>query len=94
MPTITLINEGVMICRFTGIYGRIARHETHRAYELIEETLSIMRNAEENQMSQGVTQYCYHTLHWLLAAIQYRQYPQALYHLSHLAFTNALLVMQ
>lgn len=54
---ITLINEGVMRCRFAGIYREFVNGNTKVAIAFTKETLQLLDHASENEMSVELTEY-------------------------------------
>lgn len=67
---LTLINEGVMLCRIDGIIKKFARNDIPMADKMIKDTLYYMQHAVENEMSPDLTMYVFHTLTNMLNEVE------------------------
>lgn len=90
MLRITLINEGIMKCRFQSLHAKMVRGDMDSAMRFTKETLDIMRDAVENEMSDALTEYYSEVLERTKMEIRHQMYGCTLERVWTLAYTNNL----
>lgn len=91
MPTITLINEGVMMCRFCSLHAKLIRGDVDAALKFTKETLDVMKNAVENEMSAELTEYYQEVLERTAMELKHRMMSDCTFErIWTLAYTNNL----
>lgn len=90
MSSITLVNEGVMKCRFVGIHNKVTRGDVKDAIAFTKETLRILDNAVENELSVELTEYYAGVLERTIMELRHNMRDCTAERLWTLAYTNKL----
>lgn len=90
--TITLVNEGVMKCRFHGIHSKLVRGDVDGAIAFTKETRNILRNAAENEMSEELTEYFDEMLERTVMELKNRMFQCTSERIWTLAYSNTLYI--
>lgn len=82
------MNEGVMSCRLYGIFRKMQKGDTAGALSMIKDTMDILMNAYENELSTDTTIYFYEMLKQLMVDISLSQYGTAHDRLREMVYLN------
>lgn len=86
MRQITLMNDGVLMCRVGGIYNLIERKDYKKATEVINDTIKLFRTVVEKDIDRELEKYAVQNLYYALIKLATHHYVEAHKHITDVHF--------